>query len=159
MDGVQLLTLDLCDAVRAEALASPRRRKIFNFHSSPHENVHRMLNVLTRGTYCQPHRHLSPPKAESFLVLEGRAGLVLFDEHGNVAASHELNAQGPIIGIDLAPGLIHTILALSDTAVCYEVKPGPWDPATDKDFAPWAPPEGDPRAPEFLSSWESLFEK
>ncbi|MCZ7678049.1 MAG: hypothetical protein M5U28_04420 [Sandaracinaceae bacterium] len=32
----------------------------------------------------------------------------------------------------------------------YEVKPGPWDPATDKEMAPWAPPEGDPRAAELV---------
>jgi hypothetical protein len=31
---------------------------------------------------------------------------------------------------------------LSDTAVCYEVKPGPYILTNDKEFAPWAPAEG-----------------
>jgi cupin fold WbuC family metalloprotein len=53
-------------------------------------------------------------------------------------------------GIDLEPGLWHTLTAVTPHAVCYEVKPGPWDPATDKEFAPWAPLEGDPRAEEYL---------
>jgi len=39
---------------------------------------------------------------------------------------------------------------MSPHAVCYEVKPGPYDAATDKEFAPWAPREGDPGALEYL---------
>lgn len=158
MDPVQLITNDLFARLRGEAQASPRRRKNFNFHAAASDNPHRMLNVLARGTYCQPHRHLSPAKAESFLALRGRAGIVVFDDTGNVIAAHELNEHGPVVGVDLAPGVIHTVLALSDTAVCYEVKPGPWDPDTDKDFAAWAPPEGDPAAPALLARWEALFD-
>jgi hypothetical protein len=53
-------------------------------------------------------------------------------------------------GIDLEPGVWHTLTAVSPYAVCYEVKPGPWDPKTDKEFAPWAPSEGDPAAAGYL---------
>jgi len=34
--------------------------------------------------------------------------------------------------------------------VCYEVKPGPYLQANDKEFAPWAPREGDPDAARYL---------
>jgi hypothetical protein len=34
--------------------------------------------------------------------------------------------------------------------VCFEVKPGPWERATDKEFAEWAPAESDPAAAEYL---------
>ncbi|MBV9744787.1 MAG: WbuC family cupin fold metalloprotein, partial [Acidobacteriia bacterium] len=53
-------------------------------------------------------------------------------------------------GIDVAPGVWHTILARSARVICFEVKPGPWDPASDKDFAPWAPAEKDPAAAGYL---------
>jgi len=45
----------------------------------------------------------------------------------------------------------HSVAVLSPHAVCYEVKPGPYSQATDKDFAPWAPHEGDPAAFAYLA--------
>jgi cupin fold WbuC family metalloprotein len=53
-------------------------------------------------------------------------------------------------GIDLAPGVWHSITALTPYAVTYEVKPGPWEATKDKEFAPWAPAEGDPAAAAYL---------
>jgi cupin fold WbuC family metalloprotein len=116
-----------------------------NFHSTAQDNPHRFLNVLLRGTYIRPHRHLDPPKSEAFLVLEGLAEVIVFTEQGVISARYRLGG-GKLWGLDLAPGLWHTVVALSDRVVCYEVKPGPWEPATDKEFAPWAPHESDPAA-------------
>jgi cupin fold WbuC family metalloprotein len=151
---VKLATIDSAVFARVlgEARASARRRKNYNFHGSDEENPHRFLNVLLKGTYIRPHRHSEPPKSETFLVLEGQAKFVIFDEHGNVIEQHELgDATGPRAwGIDCSPGTWHTIVALSDRAVCFEVKPGPWQPASDKEFAPWAPKEGDPSAEAYL---------
>lgn len=134
------------------ARQSPRRRMNYNFHSGPEDNPHRFLNVMLRDTYVAPHRHLRPPKAESFLVLEGCIVLITFEDDGAIRGRHYLGDRAPATahGIDLEPGVWHTLTAISDHAVCYEVKPGPWDPATDKEFAPWAPREGDPQAPEYL---------
>jgi hypothetical protein len=56
------------------------------------------------------------------------------------------------MGIDLAPGVWHTLSPVSAYAVCYEVKPGPYSAANDKDFAPWAPREGDPGAAAYLET-------
>jgi hypothetical protein len=50
------------------------------------------------------------------------------------------------------------VAALSETAVCFEVKAGPYDAATDKEFAPWAPREGDPSAPEYLAKLLALLD-
>lgn len=41
---------------------------------------------------------------------------------------------------------------LTDHVVCFKVKPGPYSAATDKDFARWAPKEGDPRPGAYLDS-------
>ena len=157
MGNVQFLTHALIESVEQEAAASARRRKNFNFHASAADNPHRMLNVLCRGTYVRPHRHVTPPKSEAFIPLTGAVGIVLFDDAGAVAAAHRLDAGGPVRGIDLPPGVWHTVIALTETSVCYEVKPGPWEPASDKDFAAWAPGEGEAACAALVARWEALF--
>lgn len=149
---VQLITTDLFARVLEEARHSPRRRKNFNFHPSLDDNPHRFLNVMLRGTYIAPHRHLDPPKSESFLVLEGRIAFFLFDDAGNPEHRFVLGASGPALGIDIPPGVWHTLAVLSPHAVCFEVKPGPYSPASDKEFAPWSPREGDPGAAAYLEA-------
>ena len=114
-------------------------------------NPHRFLNAWTRGSYAAPHRHLEVPKPESFIVLRGELVLFLFDDVGAVTETHILGRDG-VLGIDIAPGLWHTLTALTDTAICFEVKAGPYDAATDKEFAPWAPREGDPAAASYLAN-------
>lgn len=140
---MHLIDRKLIDAVLNEARQSPRRRKNYNFHSSDQDNPHRFLNVMLERTYIAPHRHLQPPKAEAFLVLEGRVALLTFDDDGGLTGCHYLG-EGGSVGIDLEPGVWHTLVVLSPHAVCYEVKPGPYDPSADKEFAPWAPREGEP---------------
>jgi cupin fold WbuC family metalloprotein len=122
----------------------------YNFHSSMEDNPHRFLNVLLRGTYIQPHRHQNPPKAESFLVLQGEAVLFLFAEDGKVIRRHTLGPQAEAVGIDIPPGVWHSLAVLSEHVICFEVKPGPYTQAADKEFAAWAPREGDPGAQAYL---------
>jgi cupin fold WbuC family metalloprotein len=161
---IQLLTDSLIQSVVEKAKKSPRLRMNYNFHSDAKDNPHRLLNVFSFGTYVMPHRHKSPPKAESFIVLEGYLIMFLFDDDGSLSSSLLLG-EGPLPenipasavgnnvarGIDLAPGVWHSMTALTPHAVCYEVKPGPWDPTTDKEFAPWAPAEGTPEASDYLA--------
>jgi cupin fold WbuC family metalloprotein len=149
MAEATLISDALFDALAKSAAASPRRRMNHNFHSGPTDNPHRFLNVLLRGTYIRPHRHSNPPKAETFLVLEGSAEVILFDDRGTVTARHRLGADSPegrLWGVDIPAGVWHTILPRTSRAVCFEVKPGPWEPSTDKEFADWAPAEDDPAA-------------
>jgi cupin fold WbuC family metalloprotein len=147
---MQLLEASLFESLLAQARQSPRRRVNFNFHSSMEDNPHRFLNVMLRGTYITPHRHLDPPKSESFLVLRGELAFFIFDDTGAVTSVTRLGCDP--LGIDIGPGVWHSLAVLSDEAICFEVKPGPYSVANDKDFAPWAPREGDSRAPEYLAS-------
>jgi cupin fold WbuC family metalloprotein len=158
VEPIQIIDEALFDEVAARALAAPRQRMNHNFHATAEDNPHRFLNVLLQNTYIRPHRHLNPPKSEAFLVLEGVAEVIVFTAEGDITARYRL---GEAIngrkrwGVDLAPGVWHTVIAISPRAVCYEVKPGPWEPASDKEFAAWAPAEGDPKVPEFLQLLKS----
>lgn len=148
MSAVQLIDDALLARTIERARGAARQRTNHNFHQGPEDNPHRFLNAWVRGTYAAPHRHLSPPKAESFIVLQGEVAVFLFDDAGTVVARHRLGRD--LLGIDLAPGVWHTLAPVTEVAVCFEVKPGPYDAATDKEFAPWAPLEGSPEAPAYL---------
>jgi len=133
--GIQLLDTSLFRDLIDRARRSPRLRTNHNFHASPEDNPHRFLNVMEKGTYITPHRHVDPPKAESFLVLEGEIAFFTFDDSGNIITTHVLGRDP--VGIDIRPGMWHTMAVLSAHAICYEVKPGPYSATTDKDFAAW----------------------
>src|SRR5579864_5452665 len=115
---VQLITRTLFEEVAGRARHSPRRRMNHNFHAGPGDNPHRFLNVLLKGTYIRPHRHLQPPKTETFVVLEGAVVFFVFDDEGRVAASYALGPGGEALGIDVQPGVWHTLTAVTDRAIC-----------------------------------------
>lgn len=154
--AIQLIDDALIDATLARARSAPRGRTNHNFHPSLDSNLHRFLNAWTRGSYAAPHRHLQVPKPESFVVLRGELALFVFDDAGAVTNQFVLG-RGGLVGIDLEPGLWHTVTALTETAVVFEVKAGPYDAATDKEFAPWAPREGDPAAAAYLAGLVSAL--
>ena len=129
---------------------SPRGRIILPFHKSHDELLHRMLNALQPGSYIQPHRHASPPKAESILVLKGSICFVSFTVTGEIDDRFLLSQGSDTIGIDVVPGVFHTFFAMEEDTVLFEVKPGPYVEIDDKDFASWAPVEGSEAAKDYL---------
>ena len=145
---VRRLDAALFQELIARARQSARLRVNYNFHSGMEDNPHRFLNVMIQGTYVAPHRHRDPPKSESFVILEGEAAFFTFDDAGRIEEIHRLGRDA--VGVDVKPGLWHTLAVLSPHVVCYEVKPGPYLQANDKEFAPWAPREGDPDAARYL---------
>ncbi len=149
--GIQLIDDALIDATLARARLSPRLRANHNLHASHADGCHRFLNAWLLGSYAAPHRHLAHPKPESFVMLRGKLACFVFDDSGQVEQRRVLG-EGGLLGIDLPPGVWHTVLPLSAEAVCFEVKLGPWDAATDKEFAPWAPLEGAPEAAAYARS-------
>jgi cupin fold WbuC family metalloprotein len=141
------------ESPRRRASRRAMRRANHNFHRTPGEDPNRFLNAMLEGTYVAPHRHLTVPKPELFLVLEGRIRLFTFDDGGGVEGRFDIGAGAPggAVGIDIGAGVWHTLAVLGPHAVLLEVKPGNYEAATDKQFAPWAPMEGDPEAPAYLA--------
>ena len=144
------LTADILIALRAEAAASPRRRKNFNLHASSDDPIQRLCNAFEPGTYVRPHRH-GAGVWELFLILSGRAVALIFDDHGTVMARTELRFGGEVRGVELPPGAWHSLVSLAPDTVLFEVKPGPYRPTGENDFAAWAPPEGTPGADAFVA--------
>ncbi|QJR21974.1 Tryptophan synthase beta chain like [Brevinematales bacterium NS] len=121
-----------------EAANSPRKRKNYNLHQLP-DTVQRFFNAMMPFSYVRPHRHLNPPKTETFVLLSGRVWVILFDDEGNIIEATLMDGKQVSV-VDLLPGCWHTLIPITKS-LTFEVKPGPYDPATDKEFAPWAPTE------------------
>jgi cupin fold WbuC family metalloprotein len=132
-----------------KAQSLPRKRVNYNFHESYEANVQRMLNAMEPGTYVQPHKHEDPDKMEVFIILKGKALVVEFDDMGNVIAHCIISAKEGIYGTEIAPRIWHCIIPLESGTVVYEVKDGPYSPIDDKNFAKWAPREGDPDCEQY----------
>lgn len=157
MTDPQFFGRECLGALSARAAQSPRRRTNLNFHDTPAHPANRMLNAMEPDSYVQPHRHSAAFKDETFVVVKGAFGVVLFNEHGNVWHTAQLRAGGDLIGAHLPAGVFHSIVALEPASVFFEVKAGPYDPAAAKDWAPWAPDEGVGEAPEYLRKLRELF--
>ncbi|MBN2215449.1 MAG: WbuC family cupin fold metalloprotein [Bacteroidales bacterium] len=129
-----------------EAKRSARRRKNHNFHKVPEDTLQRMVHAMEPDTYVQPHKHENPDKREAFIILKGSVAVIEFDEKGVVMDYIIMNHESGNYGVDIQPGTWHTLICLETGSVVYEVKDGPYNPSDDKQFASWAPCEGDPDA-------------
>lgn len=145
---MKLLATALIDALGAKAAASARGRAHHNVHAGDADPVQRFFVAANRTSYFRPHRHLA--KSEMALVLKGGFDVLTFDDGGEVTARYVVGEGGPSMGFEIPSGTWHTLIARADGSTFLEVKAGPYDPATAAEFAPWAPPEGDPAVPAYL---------
>lgn len=148
---ITLIDERLLDELCAVAATSPRRRKNHNFHPVDDHPAHRLLNAMQPDSYITPHRHLDPNKDETFVVLRGLLGLLVFDDAGNVAKAVKIGADCAAIGVDIPHGTWHTAIALLPNTVFLEAKAGPYLPFTAAEYAPWAPTEDSPKAAAYLA--------
>lgn len=153
-----VLTEELMNQGCEAARQSPRHRIIFPIHRRPEARVQRMLNFMQPETYVAPHRHALDHAIETVQVLRGELGFLIFDENGEVVSTHRLSEKESVALLDIEPNLWHGMVILAPDTVLLEIKRGPYDPTTDKEFAPWAPNEGEPGAAEASAGWRALFD-
>ena len=96
----QFSTIDsqMMAALSREARSATRRRKNANFHTDNAAVCHRLLNAVEPDSYIPPHRHLSPDKAETIIVLAGRVGVLAFDDKGLVTMRRILAPTSGTVG-------------------------------------------------------------
>lgn len=144
--SIRRIDLAFLDDLVAQAQVSPRLRQHANLHTSYVEPCQRLFNAIGVDSYIRPHRHMSDPKTETLLAVRGRLILVLFSEQGQVSQALPfglgLGAEHCDVGVELSPGVWHTVVADLPGSILFEVKAGPFDPQLSKELAPWAPAEG-----------------
>lgn len=148
---MKVLDADALHRLSARAAALPRQRANLNLHPSLDDPVQRLCNALEPGTYVRPHRHPQPDRWELFAILTGAAAVLQLDASGRVLTRVELRAGGPGLVVEIPAGAWHTLVALAPGTVLFELKPGPYTPLADKDFAAWAPPESGAGAAELVA--------
>lgn len=155
-----LLPIDetLLDRVSREARQSDRLRRNHNFHATDDDSSHRLLNAVEPDSYVRPHRHLDPNKDETFLVLRGAFGLLLFDDAGAVTEARLMRADGSLVGATIPHGTWHSLLAFEPGSVLFEAKGGPYRPLLEEERAPWAPAEGDPAVAAYMAALAARFD-
>jgi cupin fold WbuC family metalloprotein len=149
--------------VKAEAIAAlleraataPRKRMNLNLHVKLSDPVCRLLNAGLAGSYVRPHRHRIG-KWELVNVLQGRLDVVIFNQEGEIKNRLALGSGSASV-VEIPGGEWHTVVFCAPAAVALEVKPGPYEPQLDKEFAEWAPEEGAPRSASFMAWLESAL--
>lgn len=144
------VTAQELEALSDEAAQAPRRRRNRNLHAELADPVQRMINLGHPDSYVRPHRH-DGDRWETFSLLQGAVAVLCFDDDGRVSERVELRPGGTLVA-EIAGGVWHAIAFLEPGSAVFEIKPGPYRPASDKDFAVWAPNEGEPGAAE-LQQW------
>ena len=139
------------DPLSEKAKASQRKRINYNFHPQADDLLQRMLHGMEPDTYVRPHKHENPDKVEAFFCLRGSVAVVEFDSEGTIIDHIVLDTTTGNYGCEIPPRTWHSIICIEPDSVVYEVKNGPYIPIEDKDFASWAPEEGDEKAVDFVN--------
>ncbi|MEX0685295.1 MAG: WbuC family cupin fold metalloprotein [Balneolales bacterium] len=129
---------------------SSRRRVILPIHRTQDALVQRMINFLQTGTFIRPHKHPLAHAAESLILLKGSLRFFIFDDMGIIDKQFDMDENDNINLIDIEPQTWHNFIVTKPDTVIFEVKRGPYDPETDKEFADWSPEEGSQKALDFL---------
>jgi len=148
---LKVINQELLNELSQKAANSPRKRLNLNFHEDLTDPINRMLNAFEPGTYVQPHQHIEPSKREVFIVLKGSLVLVTFDDTGTPLDFILLDQSKGAYVIEIPPGIWHTVISLERGTVVYEIKDGPYLQPLDKNFAQWAPKEGDLECDQYLT--------
>lgn len=146
------------DKLLTSADQSPRLRAHANVHRSYADQCQKLFNAIKVDSYIRPHRHSLDPKEECLLAIRGLFGLIEFTNQGVINSitlfgSEKYSEQFSIAaGVELPAGVWHTVVALVDQAILFEVKNGPFNPVVAKEFATWAPEEGGEQVLAYLNA-------
>lgn len=151
---MKIINRQLLDDLTAAARENPRRRQNWNLHPRDEFPAHRLLNAMEPCSYIRPHRHLDPLKDETFLIVRGRLGVIVFADDGAVAKTVLLESGGEILGVDIPSGSYHTAVSLAAGTIFFEAKAGPYLPLQENETPHWAPEDG---AAGYLEALKELF--
>ncbi len=157
---MNLFDINYFDKLTCQAKNNPRLRQNLNLHLSYSESCQRFFNAIEPGSYIRPHRHYSDPRDEMLIAVRGTMALVIFDDNGSVTKVLSIgdyrHNNKILFGTEVSASIWHTIIALEPGCILLEIKAGPFDPNKPKDYATWAPEEGEPSAQKYLSQLNKI---
>lgn len=110
-------------------------------HSAPEVEHHDMVILEHPGRYYRPHKHIR--KGETFHIIAGRLGVLIFEEDGTVVEACDLG-PGDILRVGI--NMFHMVHPVTDPVIYHESNPGPFLGDANSVFPDWAPDGSDPEA-------------
>lgn len=117
------------------AKTNERKRSRLCMHGSPENKLQDMFICRAKGDFEWPHKHETP---ESHLIIEGRELIVIFSDNGEMLDYFILDKESGILNYRVNTQVYHMTILLTDLAIDYEVKLGPYL-KSDVVYAPWGP--------------------
>ena len=117
-----------------------KKRYRLCLHDSPNNKLQEMFLCRAIDDYCRPDKHYDIP--ETHTIIEGREAIVLFDDRGKILDAFVLDRNSGCLSYRINGSIYHMTIPLTDVAVDYEVKLGPFSPETNI-FPDWAPDGSD----------------
>lgn len=154
---MKIINRQTLDQLSELARTNPRLRKNWNIHPNDDFPAHRLLNAMEPSSYIRPHRHLDPNKDETFIILRGKLGILIFDDNGKVVETLLLDAAGDIFGADIPAGVFHTAVSLQEGTVFFEAKAGPFRMLAEDEKARWSPEDGSDESIVYLDIMKRQF--
>lgn len=109
-----------------KASNSPRKRAHLNLHTSFDDKVQRLYIALLKGSYVEPHFHALAHQWEMFIVQNGVLKVTLHNKDGSVISSILVGDEQNVQAIEFKPGDIHSVECISEQALMFEIKEGPF---------------------------------
>ena len=119
------------DGVFKEAKLSDKLRANYCLHTSPSDNIQKMLNVLIPGSRIPIHRHHNT--CETLILLRGKAIVVYYDD---IMGEEEriVLSQDNVLCIDIPKEKWHSV-EIEEPVVLFEIKEGPYRPLCNDEVA------------------------
>lgn len=133
-----------------KAKSAPRLRAHLNVHDTLDANVQRLFVAAEPDTYMRPHHHPQAHKWEFFILIKGEMDLLIFDESGTLKERLKMS-ETATRAVEVPPNTWHCYVCQQPGTLALEIKEGAYIPATEEDFAPWAPAENSSGAAEYLA--------
>ena len=102
-----------------------------DLRNSDADSSQRMLNAIEPGSVVPIHRHRKT--SETVVVLRGRVVEEYYSSEGDVVATFELAAGGPLCALNIPAGQWHALRALESGTVILEMKDGAYEPIGAED--------------------------
>lgn len=131
---MKIIIQQILDETCQAAASSERLRMNYNLHDSLDEPVHKMINAFQPGTVLPIHRHLHPAKKETFVLLQGKLEVIIYNEDGTEKNRIELSKESGNLMVELMPEDWHSIEVLIPNTVILEIKQGPYIPFQEIDL-------------------------
>ena len=127
-----VITKDILDELSEKAKVSERLRQAMDLRNSPEDLSQRMLNALEPGTIMPIHRHHG--SSETVVILRGKIRWIFYNDKGDETERVVLDAEGEPRMLNVEKDRWHSLECLTNGAVLYESKDGPYHPLLEDEI-------------------------